>query len=602
MAYTKEKMDVVIDNVTYKNIDINVSTNWEKIKEYLINTTGVAQIIKQFVKNNYGDIKVWAKSSKFSMGSSVSVYLWKVPTEWKIKITDFAERFGMYNDRSEANGGDGYWRGAQVGATTIDGQKVGNYSPYMSVTNHAPYDSKEYDMTPPNYDEKPTPKKKEYERKGGKYSPTDNLDLVLDCGNGWKIYVGKPKEKYLYNVVKDKDTKQNTYQWAEIKADMLEAGFPWGYKSGTFQRWTTTPDDTLPQQACNVLSKYWGGSSQPKEETPKEPQVMIPQGTEFELMEDVGTLKKGDTGVFAEDYIPRYAFLDAYMNSEIRPDFIYTIPFKKIRIIEEAPREEIPKAETKKEFKVGDKVRLIKDIDKQYFPNNQELELGDIGIVKDTEGGLGIYYNIEFNGKEIYLGNAYFELVEEEILPFVKGETIQLKKEFKYDNSTLPIGLRGEIKNIDYIFKTAYVYFYGDDSGNYPVPFEYLEKFVEKDEMPKEETPKENTKFKVGDKVRLVKDIDKIYPSSNTELGDIGTIRKIPKVGMGIYYDVKFNGLVFYLGNTYLELVESETPKEVNLDEYLNDLNVLLEIEDDETKRLELATYISDLNILKLLD
>ena len=38
-----------------------------------------------------------------------------------------------------------------------------------------------------------------------------------------------------------------------------------------------------------------------------------------------------------------------------------------------------------------------------------------------------------------------------------------------------------------------------------------------------------------------------------------------------------------------IELVKDETPKEVNLDEYLNDLNVLLEIEDDETKRLELA-------------
>mgnify|MGYP002477994771 CR=1 FL=1 len=387
----------------------------------------------------------------------MDVYLWKVPEDWYDKVNDFAERFGMYN---EYDGGDGIWRGRKIGATTVEGKSVGNYSPYMNVSNSAPWNSKESDMTPPNYAEKPTPKKKEYERKGGKYSPTDNLDLVLDCGNGWKIYVGKPKEKYLYNVVKDKDTKQNKEQWAEIKADMLEAGFMWGYKSGTFQRWTTTPDDTLPQQACNVLSKYWGGSSQPKAENPKQPQVMIPQGTEFELMEDDGTLKKGDTGVFAQDYYPPNTYVEAYMNSEARPDYTHLIPFKKIRIIEEAPREETPKAEntfkvgdqvkyigsdreyikngdigkilkyiedksgdliavenskwllpisefelvkeTPKEngkYKVGDKVRLIKDIDKRYFPNNQELELGDIGIVKDTEGGLGIYYNIEFNGK-----------------------------------------------------------------------------------------------------------------------------------------------------------------------------------------------------------
>jgi hypothetical protein len=213
----------------------------------------------------------------------------------------------------------------------------------------------------------------------------------------------------------------------------------------------------VPNIPFNYIDKYSNGEKQPKAENPKEPQVMIPQGTEFELMEDDGTLKKGDTGVFAQDYYPPNTFVDAYMNSERVPDFLYSIPFKKIRIIEEAPREEIP---------------------------------------------------------------------EEEILPFVRGETIKLKMPFTYNNSTYPEGLRGEVKRVDYVFKTAYVYFYGDDSGNYPVPFEYLEKFA--------------------------------------------------------YTD--------------------ETPKEVNLDEYINDLNVLLEMEDDESKRLELATYISDLNILKLLD
>ena len=446
----KEKIDVVIDNVTYKNIDV---TDWRGTQDYDITTSGIAQIIKQYVKNNFGDIKVWAKSNSYSGGSSVTVYLWKVPEDWYDKVNDFAERFGMYN---EYDGGDGIWRGRKIGATTTNGKPVGNYSPYMSVVNTPPWDSKESDMPPPNYNEKSTPKKKEYERKGGKYSPTDNLDLVLDCGNGWKIYVGKPKEKYLYNVVKDADTQPNREQWAEIKADMLEAGFMWAYKSGTFQRWTTMPDDTIPQKACDVLSKYWGGASQPKEETPKEPQILLPQGTAFELIEADSIFKKGETGVLAEDFYEGNTYVEAYMNSESRPDYPHFIRFTKIKVIEEAPREEIP---------------------------------------------------------------------EEEILPFVKGETIKLKMPFTYNNSTYPQGLRGEIKSIDYVFKTAYVYFYGDDSGNYPVPFEYLEKFVD----------------------------------------------------------------------TY------ETPKEVNLDEYINDLNVLLEMEDNESRRIELATYLSDLNTLKLL-
>jgi hypothetical protein len=168
---------------------------------------------------------------------------------------------------------------------------------------------------------------------------------------------------------------------------------------------------------------------------------------------------------------------------------------------------------------------------------NQKLtqQISVDGYSRNLKSGFGLVANyVDFGkGESVSLPFRYFdkyipreEIPEEEILPFLRGEIIKLKMPFTYNNSTYPQGLRGEIKRVDYVFKTAYVYFYGDDSGNYPVPFEYLEKFVD----------------------------------------------------------------------TY------ETPKEVNLDEYINDLNVLLEMEDDESKRLELATYISDLNILKLLD
>jgi hypothetical protein len=328
----KEKKDLIILGETYKNIDVSTYGG-----SYTLDTTGIAQVIKQYVKNNYGDIKVWAKSRSFAGGSSVDIYLWNVPTEWFKKIDDFAESFGKYN---EYDGGDGIWKGRDVSAKLTDGTIISNWSPYVHVNNKPPYGSKEYDMPPPNYEDMPKPKKKEYkgkfEKKGAKFSPTDNLDLILDCGNGWKIYVGKPKEKYLYKAVKDEGTEPNREKWAEIKSDMLEVGFQWNWKDATFIRWATNADDTIQQMACNVLSKYWAGESQPKEETPK--------------------------------------------------------------------------SETT--FKVGDKVRLIKDLDKRYFPNNQELELGDIGIVKNDEGGLGIYYDIEFNGKEIYLGSSYLELVE----------------------------------------------------------------------------------------------------------------------------------------------------------------------------------------------
>jgi hypothetical protein len=241
---------------------------------------------------------------------------------------------------------------------------------------------------------------------------------------------------------------------------MLEAGFMWGYKSGTFQRWTTMPDDTIPQKACDVLSKYWAGASQPKEETPKEETPKedgkIPLVKVVDVWGQFGTPNKEFTNFedlekeFFQTEIPaegydKYKFkfewadgsyiidrIDVgYSESDFNPsvrtfedyvDYLYNTSSEKISVFYEYEMKEPfnrystkfsnePKEEKPKEFKVGDKVRLFKDIDKKYYPNNQELELGDIGIVKNREGYLNMY-DVEFNGKEIYLDSSYFELVE----------------------------------------------------------------------------------------------------------------------------------------------------------------------------------------------
>lgn len=521
----KEKINVVIDGVTYKNIDVY---NWNG--KYDISTTGVAQIIKQFVKNNYGDIKVWGKSDSYSGGSSVNIYLWNVPQEWYKKVDEFADRFGMYH---EYDGGDGYWRGKSVGAYDEKGNPIGNSSPYMHVYNKPPYGAKEEDMTPPNYEEQPKPKKKEFERKGAKFSPTDNLDLILDCGNGWKIYVGKPKEKYLYNVVKDKDTKQNKEQWAEIKADMLEAGFQWGYKSGTFQRWTTKPDDTLPQQACNVLSKYWASSSQPKKETPKEDSediVLFREGQRIVLVQDdlrTTNLKKGMKGTILYDIYEGMDYSDVVFDD-----------LGESRLV---------------------KTNIIKKIENEAIPNEEPKE----------------------------------------VLPFEIGEVVELIEPFYYNNVLYPQDYIGQVTSV--AGNEAYVDF--GEGFSIPVPFDYLKKFVPKEKTPKEE-PKESKEFKIGDKVRLIKDIDKRYYPNNQELelGDIGIIKN-DEGGLGIYFDVEFNGKEIYLGSSYLQLVQDEMPKqEIDLDTYISDLNMLLEMEEDADKRIELTIYINDLNTLKLLE
>jgi hypothetical protein len=565
----KEKKDLIIFGETYKNIDVNTYGG-----SYTLDTTGIAQVIKQYVKNKFGDIKVWAKSSSYSMGSSINIYLWNVPQEWYKQVKDFAKRFGQYN---EYDGGDGIWKGREVDAQLTDGTKIGNWSPIIFVNNTPPYGAKEENMPPPNYEDMPKPKKKEYkgkfEKKGAKFSPTDNLDLILDCGNGWKIYVGKPKEKYLYKAVKDEGTEPNREKWAEIKSDMLEVGFQWNWKDATFIRWTTNADDTIQQMACDVLSKYWAGASQPKEETPKEPQI-IPQGTAFELIDNDGTLKKGDTGVFADDYYVGNTYVEAYMNSERRPDYTNVIPFKKIRIIDEMPKEEIPKEDGK--------IPLVKIVDvwgqfgtpNKEFTNFEDLEKEFFQTEIPTEGYDKYKFKFEWADGSYIIDRIDVGYSESDFNPSVKTFEDYVDYLYNTQNEKISVFYEYEMKE----------------------PFnKYSTKFSNK---PKEEKPKE---FKVGDKVRLVKDIDKKYYPNNQELelGDIGIVKN--REGYSNMYDVEFNGKEIYLDSSYFELIEKAPTREVNLDQYIDDLNLLLELTPNESKKLELATYISDLNTLKLL-
>lgn len=257
----KEKIDIVIDGVTYK--DIQVTSGYGGRKN--IDTAGIAQLVRQFVKNNYGNVKVWARSRSFAGGSSVDINLWNFPTDWFIKIEEFANKFGKYNDYGMENGGDGYWRGRNAGATTTSGEKLDNYSPYMSVSNKAPWDSKEYDMTPPDYT-KTLPKKssgRSFKEGFKKFweKKTEGFDHIYSCGNGWKIFLKDEDPKYTYRVVKDYEVKPvGKEQFYNLKGDMLEAGFQWSVKAQCFERTTIglkLNREFFEQIICNILNNYF---------------------------------------------------------------------------------------------------------------------------------------------------------------------------------------------------------------------------------------------------------------------------------------------------------------------------------------------------------
>jgi hypothetical protein len=148
-----------------------------------------------------------------------------------------------------------------------------------------------------------------------------------------------------------------------------------------FFMYVSTETNFIEVQNKSFFTSWdWQIDETPKVENAINEQIKIPQMTQFELMSDVGSkLKKGDTGVFAEDYIPPNTFLDAYMNSEARPDVIYKIPFKKIRIIEEAPIS-LETKEAEEEVLFTDLEELENEIESINFEELEKLdkELDDL--------------------------------------------------------------------------------------------------------------------------------------------------------------------------------------------------------------------------------
>lgn len=276
----KEKIDVVIDGMTFKGIQVS---NWGN--KYNIDTAGIAQIIRQYIKNKYGNIKVWARSRSFAGGSSVDVNLWNVPDEWYRDIASFVNSFGKELDYSGGDP-DGYWRGKSVDAFTTDGTIVANYSPYMSVSNTPPWDAKEKDMTPPDYS-KSLPKKssgrttKKGFRKFGE-KKTEGFEFVESCLNGWKLFVKQVENSskpYNYRLIKDYEIKPvGKEQFYALKGDMLDVGFAWSVKAQCFEMFSSTSiTGEQFSNACGVLRKYFPMTeTPPTEATPPTETTKIP--------------------------------------------------------------------------------------------------------------------------------------------------------------------------------------------------------------------------------------------------------------------------------------------------------------------------------------
>lgn len=258
----KEKKNVVIDGYTYYNVDVS---NYNG--SYTLRSSGIAQVVRQYIKRKYGDIKVWVRTREFSGGSAVDIYLWQVPDMWYQDIDSFADKFGKYN----ADPYSDYWKGKDASVKLEDGTSISNFSPYMHVHNSPPWDAKEKDMTPPTYSEKQTKTtKKTFSRKSPKRTnDLEGFELIQDCGNGWKIYRGQPKTYNLYVLIKDESVPPNREQWAEIKGDLLDVGFQWKSMNQRFERWSLplVPMYEI-ERTCTIMQRYFPTSEPTTSEEP----------------------------------------------------------------------------------------------------------------------------------------------------------------------------------------------------------------------------------------------------------------------------------------------------------------------------------------------
>jgi hypothetical protein len=565
---SKEKIDLIIDGNTYKGIETNVYQKRDGSTNYSIDTAGITQIIRQYVKNKYGAIKVWARLSRFAGGSSIGVDLWNVPNEWYEDVYSFANRFGKYNE-PDGYGGDGYWRGKNVGATLIDGTPIENASPYVSVGNTPPWNAKERDMTPPDYS-KSLPKKSDSGAKKGfkKFGEkkTEGFALVKSCGNGWNLFLKKEENSekpYIYRLIKDYAVKPvGKEQFYALKGDMLEVGFLWSVKAQCFEllRFNIITDDKR-SAACEVLKKYFPITETiPTEDLPPPPtqsttKVPIKSITLVDENASYTTFKEVD------DYFK----------------FLYENESKLLQIGEGYDKY---------------KIKFIWE-DGSYITDRLDIAAYGSGNYNPFKESLSDYYKKRTDGTyeftAMYAGDINTELKN---LSF--EDLSEAKSTDSIPSTKIPIRY---IRLVD-----EYVVY-----STFKEIEDYLKSLYENEDKlpPTFTTHQYKIEFLWKDDSRIV---DRLDVSAGGK-DDFNPFRE----SLSNYYKKRVNGTkeftAYYENELYTSLENlsfedlekpqtNDSTEEVNLEQLIGDMNILIDLETDNDKRMELAGYRNDLQIL----
>lgn len=267
MATTKKNIDFTYDGVKYKGIE---ALTYNDGVSYDVGVTGTAKMIRQYIDTKYpkfaGRGILWVKSRKFANGDSIDVYFNRIPNDYKFKINTELEMY-RYNTINTS-----------LGIISI-GTK------YLDIKNEPPYDSAEKKEPAPDWEkilQNATPT-----TSGGRRSGRSNFewgDLVTECA-GWKLYVKKYQDTFVYNLVKDKETPQNKQSWGEIQGEITtQTGFKWTKKTQTFSKWGMIYDLVeVSNKLCEILLKYYTPQNTPTPQPEPTPEPTPTSSRKFEI-------------------------------------------------------------------------------------------------------------------------------------------------------------------------------------------------------------------------------------------------------------------------------------------------------------------------------
>lgn len=247
MARIKEKVSFTAFGVNFVDIPYwNVNE-----KEYSVGVKGTASMVRQYLKAKYPKYKFWASSESYSGGDSIRAAGWYLPESAKpnknnsdnVERQLYSELQSIFQEGKFNGMEDIYENGDMQKIIAPDGKSIDYGTKYMFFSNKPPYESKEYNMPVPNWDEVPEPKKEKPSPK--KYEKSDKKESLANFENSTKIAeLSTGYDMYLYRSYPDmveivfvfdyKVGKKLYKDWKDLKAKMEAAHIVWDLRLKAF--------------------------------------------------------------------------------------------------------------------------------------------------------------------------------------------------------------------------------------------------------------------------------------------------------------------------------------------------------------------------------